>query len=84
MGWWVGVHGDDHVCLLPNTILCLCAFADKLIIMGLHRPDVSARPKSCYFMAFDRSSIFRPLGQTNGEPPQPVFAIGHPPLNSHY
>ena len=52
----------------------------------------SGLPMSCYFLAFDRSIIFRPLGQTNPHPhphpqpphPQPVFTSGHPPLNPHY
>ena len=37
----------------------------------------SRSAQSCYFLAFDRSIIFRSLGQNNCEPPQPVFTGGH-------
>ena len=37
---WRG-HRIDHVCLLccPSRFWIFCVFADKLMIMGLHRPD---------------------------------------------
>ena len=62
----------------PSHFWNFCAFADKLMIMGLRRPDellvaLCSRPAISWPLI-----IFRPLGQTNGEPPQPVFTSGHP------
>ena len=82
-----GLEGDIGMTMsacCPSHFWNFCAFADKLMIMGLHRPDgllvaLCSRP-----VIFWPLIIFRPLGQTNGEPPQPVFTTGHPPLNSHY
>ena len=82
-----GLEGDIGMTMsacCPSHFWNFCAFADKLMIMGLHRPDellvaLCSRPAISWPLI-----IFCPLGQTNGEPPQPVFTSGHPPLNSHY
>ena len=70
----------------PSHFWIFCAFADKRMIMGLHRPDKlwSCSAQALLFPGLWSVNHFRPLGQTNGEPPQPVFTSGHPSLNSYY